>query len=856
MTAAHLLLDTAVPGGPTPSPIPTPGTVPPPIPAPHSPLISFLTHPGPALAHLGHHLTAWAGTWGLPVGAAAFAAIVLTVVIRVRWRLHRHAALADGARVITVLAPPKVSQAAAEMLWQQLMGLLRPAWKRLVFGQPHLSFEYVWSHTGVQVRLWVPGTVPPGQVEDAIAAAWPGVGVSTADATKAAALVLPASAVATGGRQVLARPEVLPIRTDFDMDPLRGLLETCGRLTEDEHTAVQVLARPVTGRRARNAAKAVTALRDGGTGGGLASKALDALTPGSTAGASSTPRTGTAGMEPAEADQYRQASRKAAGSLWEVRVFYAAASTRAGVKPNDGRLRGLAGKMASTFPVFRAANYFDRKRLPSPVPVLNGRQFAGRGQLLSVPELAALAHIPTDAVAAGLERAGAASVPPPPGIPAPDPKAGIKPIGVADSDARKKVGLAVADARHHLHIIGATGAGKSTLMTNLVLDDVDAGRGVVVVDPKGDMILDILARLPRRIADRTVLFDADAAACPPRLNVLQPESAADVDVVVDNVTGIFKRIFSGYWGPRTDDLFRQACRTLLHHDRTGQVNLRHVALILTNADERAAYTAAGRAADPDLRGFWDEFDSLSPGMRSSITMPLMNKLRQFLGRDIVRNSIAAGPSTFDMGEVLDGGLCLVRIPKGGLGEQTAQLLGSLVVAKCWQAASARSSLPQHQRIDASLLLDECHNFLSLPYPMEDMLSEARGYRLSLTLAHQNLAQLPRDLREGVSANARSKVIFNVSPEDSRELERHTAPMLGAYDLSHLGKFQAAGRLVAGSEERPAFTLRTMPMRPAVAGREQEIRAGATAAFGRVPGPEVEQILTEIDLRFPPAADAA
>jgi hypothetical protein len=847
VTVANSLLDAAVPG--TPTPIPAPGPVPPPIPAPHSPLISFLTHPGPALARLGHQLSAWAGTWGLPVGAAVFAAVVLIVVIRVRWRLHRHAALADGARVITVLAPPKVTQAAAEMLWQQLMGLLRPAWKRFWFGQPHLAFEYVWSHTGVQVRLWVPGTVPPGQVEDAIAAAWPGVAVISAAAQDSSTLVLPAGAVATGGRQVLARAEVLPIRTDFDMDPLRGLLETCGRLADDEHAAVQILARPVTGRRARNAAKAVTTLRDGGSGSaGLVSKALDAITPGSTASGATTPRTGTAGMEPAEADQYRQASRKAAGSLWEVRVFYAAASTRAGVKPNDGRLRGLAGKMASTFPVFRAANYFDRKRLSAPVAVLNGRQFAGRGQLLSVPELAGLAHIPTDAAAAGLERAGAASVPPPPGIPAPDRTSGIKPIGVADTDVRKKVGLSVADARHHMHIVGATGAGKSTLMTNLVLDDVDAGRGVVVVDPKGDMVLDILARLPRRIADRTVLFDSENAACPPRLNVLQPESATDIDMVVDNVTGIFSRIFSGYWGPRTDDIFRQACLTLLHHDRTGQVNLRDVALMLTSADDRAVYTAAGRAADPVLKGFWDDFESLSDATRANHIMPLMNKLRHFLSRDIVRNSIAAGPSSFDMGDVLDGGLCLVRIPKGKLGEQTAQLLGSLVVAKCWQAASRRSGLPQHKRIDASLLLDECHNFLSLPYPMEDMLAEARGYRLSLTLAHQNLAQLPRDLREGVSANARSKVFFNVSPEDSRELERHTAPLLGAYDLSHLGKYQAAGRLVAGSEERPAFTLRTMPMRPAIAGREQEIRDGATTAFGRVPGPEVDQILALIDPR--------
>jgi hypothetical protein len=197
-----------------------------------------------------------------------------------------------------------------------------------------------------------------------------------------------------------------------------------------------------------------------------------------------------------------------------------------------------------------------------------------------------------------------------------------------------------------------------------------------------------------------------------------------------------------------------------------------------------------------------------------------------------------------MSAVLDGGLCLVRIPKGILGEQTTQLIGSLVVAKAWQAASHRARLPQAERIDAGLYLDEGQNFLTLPYPFEDMLAEARGYRLSLTFAHQNLAQLPRDLREGISANARSKIIFNASPEDARELERHTSPLLSAHDLSHLGAYQAAARLVASGEEKPAFTLRTTPLPSAIPGREALIRAAARAAYGRSPAQPGHAVTTD------------
>jgi hypothetical protein len=213
----------------------------------------------------------------------------------------------------------------------------------------------------------------------------------------------------------------------------------------------------------------------------------------------------------------------------------------------------------------------------------------------------------------------------------------------------------------------------------------------------------------------------------------------------------------------------------------------------------------------------------------------MNKLRAFLLRSFVRDSIADGPSSFDMDQILDGGVLLVRLPKGVIGEETAKLLGSFVMAKVWQAVSRRAKLPQHLRRDCAVYLDEFQNFLNMTYPMEDMLAEARGYKLSLNLAHQNLAQLPNDLREGISANARTKVFFNSSPEDSRLLERHTTPILLAHDLSHLGAFQAAARLVTGSQQRPAFTMRTQPLPAAISGRDTMIRAAARKAFGHAPG---------------------
>ncbi|MGH9088524.1 MAG: TraM recognition domain-containing protein, partial [Acidimicrobiales bacterium] len=234
-------------------------------------------------------------------------------------------------------------------------------------------------------------------------------------------------------------------------------------------------------------------------------------------------------------------------------------------------------------------------------------------------------------------------------------------------------------------------------------------------------------------------------------------------------------------------------------------------------------------------GFWQAYEQMSPAAQSQMVGPVMNKLRVVLTRPFVAGVLGSAASSFDLGrDVLEGGLLLARIPQGTLGEDSCRLLGSFVVAKVWQTVTARARHGQTARRDAALYLDEAQNFPTLPGSIGDMLAEARGYRLSVVAAHQHLGQLPRELRDALSANARNKVFFNCSPEDAHVLERHVAPELSEHDLSHLGAHQAAVRLVVDWEEAPAFTLRTDPA-PAVAGHGEAIRAAARERFGRDTG---------------------
>ena len=776
-----------------------------------------------------------------------------------------------GARLITVLAPPGGDRAGGEALWANLIGLLRPGWRRVVFGQPHLVWELTFSQTGVQIGMWVPAAIPPGLVERALEAAWPGARTTTSPAPPPLPSCPPGQRqVVVAGQLRLARPEALPIRTDFDADPVRALLTAATGLGPHEHAAVQILARPVAGRRLARGADArsrssVLPSMAASILTSIISQALDVLTPGpirqparrSPAGQRSSGRAPADRRTTIEATALdRAAVAKRTGNQYATTIRYAVShavqvtATAEEIAAARGAARGRAHAIAGTFAVYTTHNRYrrlpltradrlrptgshnltvDRSSVPLSITAILTERRLGRGDLLSVPELAAVAHLPLDDHVPGLDRAGARAVPPPPAVAQDGPH--TKPLGDTDSGHPRPVALRVRDARHHLHVIGATGSGKSTLLANMVLADADAGRGIVLVDPKGDLVTDVLARLPRSAADRVVLLDADSRSRPPCLNPLDTgtDEPGSSDLAVENLVSVFRRIHSAFWGPRTDDVMRAACLTL--RAQPGVATLTDLPRLLAEPAFRHRLTSA--VTDPILRGFWDWYDELSDAARSQVISPLMNKLRAFLLRPFVRDALAAGPSTIDLPAVLDGGICLVRIPKGTLGDETTRLVGSLAVAATWHATTARANLPQRERRDACLVVDECHNFLNLPYAIEDMLAEARGFRLAMTLAHQHLGQLPRELRDGLSTNARSKIYFTAGPEDARDLARHTAPHVTEHDLAHLGAFHAAARLVVDGAQTAAFTLRTRPLPPPVPGRSREIRR-ATQLRTRTP----------------------
>jgi len=823
--------------------MPTSTTISPPPPPPAPPGL-----PGPgSLTHLLHSLTGL-GDWLLPLGVPLLLTLLAAQVIAGRISLRRHQAMAVDARIVEILSPPDVGGEAAAVFWGQMVGLLRPWRQRLLHGQPHLGWELTVRPDGTTIAVWIPGTVPPGMVERAVQAAWPGARTTTRPASP----LLPTGGLAEGGWLRLARPDVLPLRADPAGDPVRALLAATTDLHPGDTAAVQILARPVTGARLARA-KADAARARGQHTPTLVSRALDLITP----GPRPAPSRPAGPVPPEEAAASRAIGVKALQARWETRATYAVTTNRPADRRfrrrETDRLRGRAHSLAAAFSLLAGHNYLNRRPLPNPAAVLNSRRLR-RGGLLAVDELATIARLPLDTAVPGLARAGAAAVAPPVGIPTPGPL--VKVLGDSETGRPRPVGLTVADARHHLHIVGATGTGKSTLLANLILEDAAAGRGVAVVDPKGDLIDDLLARLPGDAAGRIVLLDPRQAT-PPCLNILD---SPDPDLATDQIVGIVRRIWSDSWGPRTEDLLRAACLTLLHHhqERTRRTlakerpdipppTLLDVVAVLTDPEARERVTAG--ISDPVLAGFWDWYRHLSDGARTAAIGPLLNKLRALLLRKFARDTLAGGSSTINLTDVLDrGGILLARIPKGAVGEDACQIVGSVILAAIWQAVLRRSAVPPDARRDATAYLDECQNFLNVPGAVEDMLAEARGYRLSLVLAHQHMRQLPQELADALATNARSKVIFGVSPKDGADLGRHVAPVLTPHDLSRLPAFTAATRLVVNAAELPAFTLHTRPLPTAIPGRAAALRAAAGARQAPPPGAPQDPGRAAIDPR--------
>jgi hypothetical protein len=399
-------------------------------------------------------------------------------------------------------------------------------------------------------------------------------------------------------------------------------------------------------------------------------------------------------------------------------------------------------------------------------------------------------------------------------------------LGEATFPGRERpLALTPLDSLRHLHVVGPTGTGKSTLLLNLIAQDMAAGRAVVVIEPKGDLIESVLERIPATRTADVVLLDPSDTERPVGLNPLALNGRSP-ELAADQLLGLFHSLYLANWGPRTHDILGASLLTLA---RARGMSLAALPLLLTDAGFRRLVVAG--VADPiGLGPFWSGFEAWSERERAAAIAPVMNKLRPLLLRPELRAVIGQTRASFELRRVFtERKILLVNLSKGLLGPESASLLGSLVISQLWQAVLGRGAVAPERRHPVFVYVDEFQDYLHLPLDLSDALAQARGLGVGFTLAHQYLHQLEPRMRSAVLANAQSRVAFRLPSEDARTVAADS-PQLVADDFQSLGAFEAYAQLVAEGAVQPWCSLRTLPASTAISD-PRAVRAASRAAYG-------------------------
>ena len=369
---------------------------------------------------------------------------------------------------------------------------------------------------------------------------------------------------------------------------------------------------------------------------------------------------------------------------------------------------------------------------------------------------------------------------------------------------RHRFGIKDHDRQRHVYVVGQTGMGKSTLLLNMLVQDIQKGKGVALIDPHGDLAEQLLEYVPQKRMTDVIYINPVDIDYPVGINLLAGDDTANRHLIASHLVDIFKKIWSDSWGPRLEYILRNTILALLE---CGGHTLLSIPRLLIDPEFRAV--VLGRVQDPVVRTFWQvEYELYPKVFRTETISPIQNKVGQFLSVPVMRNILGQVKNKVDFRSAMDSGrILIVNLAKGRLGEDNTGLLGSLVVSKLFLTAMARSDMPVTNRTPFTVYIDEFQSFASDNFA--HTLSEMRKFGLHLVLAHQYLAQLPLQLKSAVFGNVGTIIGFRIGAEDGEYLEKEYFPTFRASDLQSLSAYDIYVKLSIEGKTTDAFSARTL-----------------------------------------------
>lgn len=369
-----------------------------------------------------------------------------------------------------------------------------------------------------------------------------------------------------------------------------------------------------------------------------------------------------------------------------------------------------------------------------------------------------------------------------------------------------KFGIRKEDKFRHIYIVGKTGMGKSTFMSNMIRSDMITNNGLAVVDPHGDLIDEVMAHIPSWRTNDVIIFDVGDTTFPIGFNILEYEKEEEKNLIASGVVSIFKRLYGNSWGPRLEYILRNVMLSVLEYPNA---TLMHVARMLTDKNFREDVLRSVK--DPVILKFWrSEFDAWNDKQKTEAVWPITNKIGQFFSSTIMRNIFAQPHGKVKLRQIMDEGkILLINLSKGKIGDDNASMIGSFLVTKFQIDAMSRADIPFKERKDFYLYVDEFQNFATDSF--ESILSEARKYRLSLIVANQYTSQIQENVRNAIFGNVGTIVSFGLGYDDAVIMSSQYKDLINPNDLLSLPKFKAYTKLMVDGVTTDPFSMSTFPL---------------------------------------------
>ena len=370
---------------------------------------------------------------------------------------------------------------------------------------------------------------------------------------------------------------------------------------------------------------------------------------------------------------------------------------------------------------------------------------------------------------------------------------------------RKKFGIRKKDRHYHMYVVGKTGVGKSTLLLNMIGQDIENNEGLAVLDPHGDLIEKALEVIPESRIKDLIYFNPQDIGQALYFNPLEVLNRSEIHLVASSLMSVFKKIWADSWGPRLEYILRNALSTLLEFSNSTLIDLQK---IFQDRDFRLKVIA--RLKNEQLKNFWlNEFEKYPPRFQQEAISPIQNKIGQFLNNPVIRTIVSQPKSSFNLREIMDSGkILLVNLSKGKIGEDSASLLGAMLITKIGLTALSRQDMPEEKRRDFYAYVDEFQSFATSSFI--DILSEARKYHLNLILANQYLDQIDEKVRDSIFGNVGTIVSFKVGLEDAKFLAEEFYPVFNQEDIINLPCYSIYLKLMIGGKTSTPFSADSLP----------------------------------------------